>query len=105
MKVSTVQAGRRLALVDSSAYLALLDKDDSNHGTAREVSSALANSRFSLLTTNFVVAESHALILSALGQRMARDFLEEVGRGPHSYSSSSRGGRAVCQGYHLPIRR
>ena len=79
MKVAASLAGRRLALVDSSAYLAILDQDDEHHKVAQDILAALTDAGFLLLTTNFVVAESHALILLALGHRAAREFLREIG--------------------------
>ncbi|HLC29348.1 MAG TPA: PIN domain-containing protein [Dehalococcoidia bacterium] len=79
MKVAASLAGRRLALVDSSAYLAILDQDDEHHKVAQDILAALTDAGFLLLTTNFVVAESHALILSALGHREASEFLREIG--------------------------
>ena len=79
MKAAASLAGRRLALVDSSAYLAILDQDDEHHKVAQDILAALTDAGFLLLTTNFVVAESHALILSALGHREASEFLREIG--------------------------
>lgn len=66
--------------VDSSAFLALLDKDDENHKKAVSILKKLSKKRVSLFTTNFVRAEAHALILSVLGADSARRFLEELER-------------------------
>ena len=59
-------------LVDTSAVFALLDRSDLCHAAARDVLSNLRRQRVSPLLTNFVVAESHALLLSRLGAEIAR---------------------------------
>lgn len=61
--------------VDSSAFLALLDKNDENHQRAVIIISGLSKRHVLLFTTNFVRAEAHALILSVLGASVARRFL------------------------------
>jgi uncharacterized protein len=71
----------RRAFVDSSAYLALLDRRDEHHRAAIAISRWLAQERFRLYTTNTVVIEAHALILSAMGTEVATRFLHDVDRG------------------------
>lgn len=65
----------RRAFVDSSAYLALLDRRDEHHSASIEIAQWLAAAHFRLYTTNTVVIEAHALILSAMGARVATQFL------------------------------
>ncbi len=57
----------RRAFVDSSAYLALIDVDDQHHPSATAILARLTDGRYRLFTTNTVIIEAHALILSAPG--------------------------------------
>lgn len=61
--------------VDSSAFYALIDRSDSNHRRALTMFRAAARQRRQLITTDFVVAESHALFLSRLGRTLAARWL------------------------------
>jgi predicted nucleic acid-binding protein len=63
--------------VDTSAIFALLDRTDVCHDAAREVMSDLRRRRKGVLLTNFVVAESHALLLTRLGADIARRWVIE----------------------------
>jgi predicted nucleic acid-binding protein len=74
-------ASRRRILVDSSAFLALRDRDDEHHAEAVAIFSRLAVGRYRLYTTNTMLIESHALILSVLGNRQASRFLQEIDQG------------------------
>lgn len=69
---------RRRALVDSSANLALLNDSDRNHAAAVETFGWLIDQRYRLYTTHAMLIESHALILSVLGHRVANRFLRGV---------------------------
>lgn len=62
-------------LVDTSAVYALVDRDDAYHRKAVAILRALPRRGLTPLLTNFIVAESHALILSRLGAEMARRWL------------------------------
>ena len=62
-------------LVDTSAVFALLDRGDANHRAARRTLKALSTRRVEPLLTNFIVAESHALLLARLGGDVARRWL------------------------------
>jgi uncharacterized protein len=68
----------RRVFVDSSAYLALLDEDDEHHAEAAAILSLLARGRYRQFTTNTLIIESHALLLSSLGHATARTFLQKV---------------------------
>lgn len=61
--------------VDTSAYFALYSADDEFH--PRAINSA-KTARRRLYTTNYIVAETHALILRRLGRDTALTFLEET---------------------------
>ena len=62
-------------LVDTSAVYALIDRDDTCHRKAVALLRSLPRRGLRPLLTNFIVAESHALLLSRLGPEIARDWL------------------------------
>jgi predicted nucleic acid-binding protein len=68
----------RRALVDASAYFALLDNDDDYHAQARIIRDRLIAERWRLFTTSFVLAETHALLLNRLSQDIATTFLQDL---------------------------
>lgn len=65
-------------LVDTSAFYALVDRRDAAHAVAVATARRFAGTRRRLLTTNFVVAETHALLLRRLGREVASAFLDRV---------------------------
>lgn len=72
----SIQARR--VLVDSSAYLALLDESDEHHAQAQAIVRRLAQQRYRQYTTNAMLIECHALVLSVLGIGPAFQFLEQI---------------------------
>lgn len=62
-------------LVDTSAVFALIDRGDANHRAARRALDAMRKRRSLPLLTNFVMAESHALLLSRIDAAIARQWL------------------------------
>ncbi len=68
----------RRVFVDSSVYLALLDVDDEHHRQATALLQQLAQARYRQFTTNVLLIESHALILSVLGRARAAQFLQDM---------------------------
>lgn len=64
-------------LVDTSAVFALVDRSDANHQAAAATLRALRTRRTTPLLTNFIVAESHALLLARIGDDVARRWLRE----------------------------
>lgn len=68
---------RRL-FVDSAAYLALLDDSDEHHANSIVILNRIAEQRLRPYTSNAVIIESHALILSALGIKAASQFLHDI---------------------------
>jgi len=64
--------------VDTSAFLAVLNADDSNHETAKAVWENLLRSRTSLFTTSYVLVETYALIQHRLGIEAVRTFHEDI---------------------------
>lgn len=62
-------------LWDSSAILALLDADDADHERAVAAARDIASERRPSFITNYVEAETHALLLRKLGRGIAREWL------------------------------
>jgi predicted nucleic acid-binding protein len=65
----------RSVLWDSSAILALLDADDADHTRAVAVAQDIASERRPSFITNYIEAETHALLLRKLGRSIAREWL------------------------------
>jgi predicted nucleic acid-binding protein len=68
----------RRVFIDSSAYLVLLDQDDAHHSQAAAILRQIAVQRYRQFSTNAILIESHALILSAMGTRAATHFLRSM---------------------------
>ena len=69
---------RRLLFLDSSGYLALINPRDLHHQEARTVWERVSKQGWRTFTTNFVVAETHALFLARLGRFHAAAFLRQL---------------------------
>jgi len=74
--------GPRRVLVDTSAYFALSDVSESRHRSADAIRQRLISERWRLFTTNFIVAEAHALFLARLGYDFAIRFLDQLYASP-----------------------
>jgi predicted nucleic acid-binding protein len=79
MSISSSILSRRV-FVDTSAYYALTDQQDNRHADAQEIVHRLADERRRLFTTNFIIAETHALILVRLGRSVAAAVLSALDR-------------------------
>lgn len=66
---------RRSVLWDSSAILALLDGDDADHALAADIAYKIAEEGRPSFITNYLEAETHALLLRKLGRTLAREWL------------------------------
>lgn len=77
MTVPAAFSSRRV-FVDSSAYYAITDPRDDNHLQARSIGLGLSRERRPLFTSNFVLAETHALTLSHLSRDIAQRILLEI---------------------------
>jgi predicted nucleic acid-binding protein len=68
--------------VDTSAFFALTVVEDQNHIHTRELFAQAYRESWSLVTTNAVVAETHALILNRArpGREKALEFLAGCGK-------------------------
>jgi predicted nucleic acid-binding protein len=64
--------------VDTSAFLALLNRDDALFAPARRVWARLAAERAQLVTSSYVLVESAALIQNRLGLQALRDFHGDI---------------------------
>lgn len=78
MSLPSLPLRERRVFVDSSVYLALLDEDDEHHRHATQILNQLAHERYRQFTTNVLLIESHALILSVLGRTQAAQFLKDM---------------------------
>ena len=67
----------RLVFVDSSAFFASLVRNDRQHLEARAIMERCRRERLGLLTSNFIRAETHALLLNKVGYSAGRDFLRQ----------------------------
>jgi len=65
-------------IVDTSAIYALIDRSDEFHQKAKLIVKELSLKRVDLILTNFVLAETHALILSRLGHELAREWIKNL---------------------------
>ena len=65
----------RQVLIDTSAYYASANRRAENHTRALEIFAQLGSQRRLLYTTNFIVAEIHALLLRRLGRASAAAYI------------------------------
>jgi predicted nucleic acid-binding protein len=70
----------RRVFVDSSAYYAVADPTDHHHARARATLVRLERERWRLFTTNFILAETHALVLTRRGRQIAAAVLQALDR-------------------------
>jgi uncharacterized protein len=73
---------RRWALVDTSAYFATIDAGERHHAAAVAIANRLSSERWRLFTTNFVLAETHALFLTRVNRAVAATVLSEIDNSP-----------------------
>ena len=64
--------------VDTSAFYALLDRDDENHRRAKSTWTDLLNDENTLVTSNYVLVETFALLQHRLGMEAVRGFQNDV---------------------------
>jgi predicted nucleic acid-binding protein len=68
----------RRVFLDSSSFLSLVNPKDDHHQAAKAIWTRLSQEQWHTFTTNFLVAETHALFIIRLDHRRARDFLREI---------------------------
>jgi len=67
-----------MVFADTSALYAVLDRDDDNHGPAAGVWPELLAESHGLVTSNYVLVETMALVQSRLGMDALRVLLHDV---------------------------
>lgn len=72
----------RRVFIDSSAWLAVLDKDDPHHSEAVELYGRLLKSQTVFVTTILVVAETQIVLRRRGGHEKAMAFLRNVNESP-----------------------
>lgn len=65
-------------MVDTSAVYALIDRSDDWHEKAKNLFKKLSEKDVDLILTNFILAETHALILSRIGHELAREWVKNL---------------------------
>jgi predicted nucleic acid-binding protein len=65
----------REVFVDTGAFYAALNRKDEHHHEAVQLFMRAVEEEWQLFTSNFIVAETHALILTRLGRDLATDWL------------------------------
>lgn len=71
---------RRDIFLDTSAFYALTDSQDINRNASLAIRQRLINEHWRLFTTNFVLAETHALFLARLGRFVALQVVQDTSR-------------------------
>jgi predicted nucleic acid-binding protein len=71
------QAPDIVAFVDSSAIVALVDRNDKTHEAAASAYAELVEQGYKLFTTNHVIAETVELLIEGVGPDIARRWLRD----------------------------
>lgn len=64
--------------IDTSAFYAILDRDDRNHQKGKKAWMGILEESPTLVTSNYVLVETFALLQSRLGLEAVRGFQEDV---------------------------
>jgi len=75
--------------VDTSGWFPLVDSEDRAHAAVARAMRSAVKARRRIVTTNLVVAETHALIMRRIHRGAALAFVREVRRAPNIVLSSS----------------
>ncbi|HQY93738.1 hypothetical protein [Caldilinea sp.] len=67
-----------MIFVDTPAFYSLLDRADANHVAASERWRRLVADDVELVTSNYILVETTALVQGRLGMAAARDFHEDI---------------------------
>ena len=64
--------------IDTSGFIAVLDMDEANHPEASKTWMDILMSEETLVTTNYVLVETVALVQNRLGMKAIRVFQEDI---------------------------
>lgn len=64
--------------IDTSAFYALLDRDDAHHPMAKKAWTELLKAAHTLVTSNYILVETFALLQNRLGIEAERAFHNDV---------------------------
>ena len=64
--------------IDTSGFIAVLNADDSQHPEAKESWTSILESDVRLVTTNYVLVETYALLQRRLGMPAVKLFADEI---------------------------
>jgi uncharacterized protein len=89
--------------VDTGGFYAALNRRDASHRAAARLFRRAQRDHWFLFTTNFVLAESHALILARMGRDRAWRFLQAMVTGStnviRAEEADERRARAIIEQY------
>jgi predicted nucleic acid-binding protein len=89
--------------VDTGGFYAALNRRDAYHREATRLFRRAQREHWFLFTTNFVLAESHALILARMGRNRAWNFLQAIITGStnviRAEEADERLARAIIEQY------
>lgn len=68
----------KVVFVDTGAFYAAINRKDENHTAATGLFRRAVDEKWRLVTSNFVVAETHALLLARMGRELAAAWLRSV---------------------------
>ncbi|MFN8559252.1 MAG: PIN domain-containing protein [Dehalococcoidia bacterium] len=94
----------RRVFVDTAAYFVVANRNDVNHTAAGALLRQLVTDHRRLFTTNYVLTESHALLLIRMGYAVARSFLWGIDHSPSTTivrvsARDERRARAIIEQY------
>ncbi len=64
--------------IDTSAFYALLDRDDENHSKAETAWTSILSGENTLVTSNYILVETIALLQNRLGIEAVRGFHDDL---------------------------
>ncbi|MGV8123794.1 MAG: type II toxin-antitoxin system VapC family toxin [Candidatus Xenobiia bacterium LiM19] len=67
-----------MIFIDTSAFMAIILRNDVNHGKARAIWDALLDSEEALISSNYVLIETISLIQSRIGMEAVRVFFDDL---------------------------
>jgi uncharacterized protein len=72
----------RNVFIDTSAWLAVIDKNETRHLQAAGIYRGLLSGGVILITTGYILAEMHILLRRRINAEVAADFLQKVNESP-----------------------